>query len=83
MLPKMEIDFLADAIYIYLSDGIIEYTKELDEDCYIDYTSNGIPVGMELLNVSNKIDIIGLPDQNQIKMILNKFNERDNEYSKT
>jgi uncharacterized protein YuzE len=42
----------ADAIYVYLSDQPVAYTRELNDHCLIDYSADGSVIGIELLAVS-------------------------------
>ena len=70
MTPQMEYDKGADAIYIYLSDKPVAYTKKLDDMRYVDYTSDDTPVGIELLCVSGGVDVIDLPNSEEITRVL-------------
>ena len=67
---KIIIDPQANAIYIYVSDLPVAFTKELDEDRLIDYASDGTPVGIDLLNVSDGIETSDLPNRAQVEQLL-------------
>lgn len=70
---KVTTDPQADAIYIYLSNLPVYYTKELDEDRYIDYAADGNIVGVDLLNVSEAVNTEDLPSRQAIERILQGF----------
>lgn len=67
---KYKYDRYADAIYVYLSSGKYSHGEDIDEDRRIDYSSNNRPIGVELLSVSNGINLNGLPKVDEIKEIL-------------
>ena len=62
---------LADAIYIELSDESIGYTEELDDNRLIDRSLNpGHVVGVDLLAVSEGVNLLGLPEADAIGRML-------------
>jgi uncharacterized protein YuzE len=63
-------DRQADAIYIYMSEEQVAYTKQLDNLRYIDYSSNHTPIGIELLCVSNGVMTDDLPFADDVARIL-------------
>ena len=63
-------DSAVHAIYIYLSDDPVKYTKELDENRLLDYSAEDVPVGIDLLDVSNGVDPDGLPEQAKVEKLL-------------
>lgn len=67
---KHTYDSAADAIYIYLSDAPVKYTKELDESRLLDYSEEDVPVGIDLLNVSQGVETDGLPKQAKVEKVL-------------
>ncbi len=67
---KLEYDKKADAIYIYFSDQPYSYGKDLDKERRIDYTSDGTPIGVELLCVSTGVITDDLPDRAEIERAL-------------
>ena len=70
MLPRLEYDQRADAIYIQLDDKPYAYTKPLDHMRYIDYASDNTPIGIELLCVSEGVAVDDLPVSEQIVKML-------------
>lgn len=66
----MKYDRQADAIYIHISKERVAYTKQLDNLRYIDYASNNMPIGVELLCVSNGVITDDLPYTNAIIKLL-------------
>jgi len=74
MTPHIEFDKRADAIYIYFSDKPVAYTKKLDDIRYIDCASDDTPVGVELLCVSDGVDMHDLPQSEEISRLLGDKN---------
>ncbi|MFQ5872277.1 MAG: DUF2283 domain-containing protein [Dehalococcoidia bacterium] len=66
----MKTDNKADAVYIYLSEKPYARGRDLDDNRRIDYSDDGTPIGVELLNVSQGVDISDLPKQREIGKIL-------------
>lgn len=63
----VERDEEADAAYVRLSDaGAYAYGEDLDPARRIDYSREGHPIGVELLNVSRGVDVTDLPDADAI-----------------
>ena len=67
----------ADVIYIQLSDGIIDYTQEIDENRLLDYSNRvlnyetgTILVGVEFFSVSQGVKLDGLPEVEGLKELL-------------
>lgn len=60
---KVEYDKEAQALYIRVSDGVIDYTEEINDDILFDRTVEGKLVGIDILNVEFGIalqgDIVG------------------------
>ncbi|MEM4134715.1 MAG: DUF2283 domain-containing protein [Candidatus Micrarchaeia archaeon] len=52
---KITYDPLADAMYIYFNQKPVKETVAVDKDLIIDYGSNRVPVGIEMLSVSKKM----------------------------
>ena len=67
---KVESDPQADAIYVYLSDQPVEYTKEIDKSRYVDFGVTGNPIGIDLLGVSGGVDLEDLPQADEVGKIL-------------
>ena len=60
----------ADAIYIQLSKKDYAYGEELDPERRIDYSSDGTPIGIELLCVSAGVNLRDLPHRDAIADVL-------------
>ena len=67
---KSKYDPEADAIYIYLSEKPYAYGTDLDNERRIDYASNNTPIGVELLCVSDGVNIDDLPHKDEIVDVL-------------
>ena len=67
---RVEYDKQADAIYIYLSDAPYAYGENLDHERRIDFAKDGTPIGVELLCVSEGVNVIDLPNSEEITRIL-------------
>jgi uncharacterized protein YuzE len=74
----VEYDSEADAIYITLREpeGAVE-TEFVDEARYVDYDEAGNVVGIELLGVSQGIDLSGLPEAADLAKALNAIPHPD------
>jgi uncharacterized protein YuzE len=71
-LPTIEYDREADAAYVQLRNLPYTVGKDLDDDRRIDYAADGSPIGVELLNVSLGVKIKGLPEGDQIALLLRR-----------
>ncbi|MBA7599610.1 hypothetical protein ES703_06646 [subsurface metagenome] len=67
---ELKYDRIADAIYIKLSNMPYAYGKDLDDLRRIDYDADGNPRGIELLCVSGGVDVIDLPNSEEIARML-------------
>lgn len=67
---RLEYDKQADAIYIYLSDAPYAYGKDLDNERRIDYAADGSPRGVELLCVSEGVNVSDFPYAQEIVKVL-------------
>jgi uncharacterized protein YuzE len=67
---KIEYDRKADAIYIYFSNAPYAYGKNLDHERRIDFGEDGVPIGVELLCVSEGVITDDLPHREEIERIL-------------
>lgn len=63
---KSKYDPQADAVYIYLSDNPYAYGRDLDDERRIDYAADDSPIGVELLCVSEGVNLGGLPQIDEI-----------------
>ena len=64
-------DKMADAVYIYFNRKKYAYGEDLDRERRIDYSKDGSPIGVELLCVSQGVDLKDLPNRDKIGEILN------------
>ena len=68
---RLEHDRDADAIYVWLRDGVVQaFGEHLDDSRYVDFGDDRRPVGVELLNVSRGVDTDGLPEREAIGRLL-------------
>jgi uncharacterized protein YuzE len=69
---KFKHDTEADAIYISFSNKPYAYGIDLDTERRIDYASYNTPIGVELLCVSEGVNLFGLPHKDEIAEILER-----------
>jgi uncharacterized protein YuzE len=68
---RLEYDPEADAVYIYLREGIpFAFTHNLDDARNIDYGPDNLPIGVELLGVSHGVDLTDLPEWADLARLL-------------
>jgi len=67
---NLKYDAEADAIYIYLSEKPYAYGANLDDERRIDYASDSTPIGVELLCVSDGVNLDSLPRMDEIAEVL-------------
>jgi len=67
---NLKYDAEADAIYIYLSEKPYAYGADLDDERRIDYASDSTPIGVELLCVSDGVNLNNLPYRDEIARAL-------------
>ena len=67
-----------NALYIRLKENKIEDTDEVSEDLIIDYDSDGNVVGIEILDVSKKVDTDQLVIQAFEKVMIENVRETIN-----
>ena len=70
MVSKIMYDKEADSIYIELSDKPYAYSKELDPMRHIDYAPDDTPIAIELLRVSDGVNVDDLPNGELIAQLL-------------
>lgn len=51
---KVTYDPYADALYLWFNNQKVVDTKTMGNDIIVDYAKNNLPVGMEILSISNK-----------------------------
>jgi uncharacterized protein YuzE len=66
----LKYDREADAIYVTLRKGTYAYGEDLDHERRIDYDAAGRPIGIELLNVSDGVELDDLPEGSQLAGLL-------------
>ena len=67
---RYEFDPEIQALYIYLSDAPVAFTKALDDGRIIDYDQDNQPRGVELLNVDLGVRLDGLPKKDEVARVL-------------
>lgn len=60
---ELEYDKRADAIYVPMATTEWHHQVNLDDRRILDYDKDGRLIGIELLGVSNGIDVEGLPER--------------------
>ena len=67
--PKITYDPEANALYMRFSDNEIAETLELSESVYVDVDSDGVPVGLEVLDATSSL-FIDRPDASALKELM-------------
>jgi len=70
MIIRITCDQKADAVYLYLSNNDVAYSKELDTERVIDYSADGEVRGIEFLSVSHGVNTDDLPYRSAIERAL-------------
>ena len=71
-------DSEADAIYIQFTKEAIGCTKEINDDCMVDYgLFSNEPVGIDLISVSCGVSLDNLPQKDKVRKILEAFDIRE------
>ncbi|MGI8856098.1 MAG: DUF2283 domain-containing protein [Thermomicrobiales bacterium] len=66
-MARMTYNREADAAYIFLREDMqVARTRNLDGSRLIDYADDGEPIGVELLDVSEGVNLDGLPGSEAI-----------------
>lgn len=75
---RADYDAEADAIYITFRkpEGAVE-TEFVDDARYVDYDEAGNMVGVEILGVSQGVDLTGLPEAKRLAEALNSIPHLD------
>ena len=68
--PSLTYDSDVDAAYIYFRQAPWDHMKILDDCRNVDYGSDGEPNGVELLYVSDGVNLDGLPQRDVIERLL-------------
>ena len=66
MKLRAEYDREADAVYVRLSEQPYAYGKDVDDARRVDYAADGTPVGVELLYVSQGVELDDLPRADEL-----------------
>ncbi len=67
-------DSEADAVYITLREAQYAYGDDLDCSRRVDFSADGKPVGIELLNVSQGVNVTDLPTRTAVERLLHQNN---------
>jgi len=71
--PHAEYSADSDAIYVFLSEGEIEKSVSLDDFRNIDYTSDGVVVGVEFIGVGGGIDLSDVPYRPTVEKLIHEL----------
>jgi hypothetical protein len=66
----------ADAVYVKLSDQPYAFGEDIDHERRVDYAADGTPVGIELLCVSEGVDLSHLPRVDEVSAALRQLGVR-------
>jgi uncharacterized protein YuzE len=70
---KLEHDRRADAIYIWLRPDVEQaFGLHLDDSRYVDYGDDNLPIGIELLHVSQGVNLDDLPEREAVGELLGR-----------
>ncbi len=69
---KIKYDSKADAFYILFQDKKVNISKEIEDGIVVDYSKEGKVIGIEILKVSQRMD---LKDLGEITVSLPTINE--------
>ncbi len=70
MTPYATYDQESDAIYVHLNDGIVARTVSLDDLRMVDYSEDDTVLGIEFLDVSDGIDLGGIPEVSTVGRLI-------------
>lgn len=71
-LPRVTYDRNADAVYVTLRRGRVARTASLDSSRTVDYDTHGAVLGVEILGVSEGLDLNGIPEGELVDELLTK-----------
>ena len=63
-------DEQADAVYVQFRRSTVARTQDLSDGVAVDYDAEGLPLGVEFLNVSSGIDLDQVPHRAQVAKLL-------------
>jgi len=64
---------VANALYIHLSRAPYARGHDLDPERRIGFDAEGRPLGVELLNVRDGVNLSGLPQRHRIALLLDRL----------
>jgi len=62
MIMEIKIDLKADALYIRFQRGKFAKNKVIDEDTIVDFDKKGRLLGIEMLNITQRVPLKQLTD---------------------
>ena len=65
-------DESADAVYVYFERRDVDRTDQLTDRVNVDYAADGIPIGVEFLDVSLGIDLDNVPYRADVARLLDE-----------
>lgn len=65
-------DETADAVYVYFERRDVDRTDQLTDRVNVDYAADGIPIGVEFLDVSLGIDLDNVPHRAEVARLLDE-----------
>ncbi len=65
-------DETADAVYVYFERRDVDRTDQLTDRVNVDYAADGIPIGVEFLDVSLGIDLDNVPHRADVARLLDE-----------
>ncbi len=71
-----ELDAEAGALYIRLSDRPYAYGHDLDHARRVDFGFDGEPIGIELLYITDGVDLRDLPERDRVARLLEELQTR-------
>lgn len=60
-LPRVRFDPDADVLYVHLAEAKVAETRSLGDLRLIDYSKDGIVIGVEFISASHGVDLADLP----------------------
>lgn len=70
---QVKYDEAVDAAYVYFRRFPVQRTERLHEGTLVDYGEDGAPVGLELLDVSDGVNLDGVPRADDVASVLQKL----------
>ena len=69
-MAEITIDTAVDAAYVRFSNAEVAYSRRLDDRRVLDYAEDGSPRGIELLYISDGVNVSDLPQQMVVGRLL-------------